>query len=143
MSPVSSRFRQTGERSYRVVFPDGFDRRLPLVVDPSLVFSSYWGSGKGNNRTVSTDSSGNIYMSGGTVTPSWPTTAGAYDTRHSGTKWPDVHAAKFNAQGHVIWSTLMGGPSRGLYVRLGGRQRRAALHLGTRRRGLPDHARGL
>ncbi len=75
-------------------------------LNPTLTMSSYWGSGGSANRTVSIDNEGNIYMAGGTVEPDWPITHG---TGHCGGS--DVAIAKFSAEGQLLWSTLIGGPS--------------------------------
>jgi len=86
-------------------FPEGFDSSRTLVIDPTVEFSTYWGSGGATNRTVSIDSAGNIYMAGGTPKQNWPSTLGR---RHCGGF--DVTVAKFDPQGHLLWSTLLGGP---------------------------------
>ena len=74
----------------------------------SLEFSTYWGSGGANNRTVVIDRNGYIYMSGGTSQTDWPTTFGA---AHAGAGESDVTIAKFAPGGKLIWSRLLGGPS--------------------------------
>jgi hypothetical protein len=74
----------------------------------SLEFSTYWGSGGANNRTVVIDRTGNVYMSGGTSQTDWPTTFGA---AHAGGGESDVTIAKFAPDGELIWSRLLGGPS--------------------------------
>ncbi|GEM_PF-1339148 len=107
---VASTFRKTGKNSYRVELLDNYDHSRPLTIDPTVAFSTYWGTGPAQNRTVVIDSAGNIYMSGGTRSTDWPVTPGAYDTVHSGTGWQDVVSAKFDSNGNVIWSTFIGGP---------------------------------
>jgi hypothetical protein len=113
---VASGFRKLGNASYGVEILEPYDTLRPLVIDPTLEFSSYWGDGGAVNRTVVLDKEGNIYMSGGTSSVTWPSTAGAYDTSHygpgpTGFTWPDVTAAKFDPSGNVIWSTFIGGPN--------------------------------
>lgn len=107
---VESSFRRTGERSYGIELPRGYDATLPLVIDPTLEFSSYWGAAANSqNRTVAIDDAGGIYLSGGTYSAAWPTTAGAYDRTFAGNGWPDVAVAKFDSSGDLVWSTLAGG----------------------------------
>ncbi|MHC4672512.1 MAG: DUF7948 domain-containing protein [Planctomycetota bacterium] len=108
--PVASAFEKTGSSSYSVVLLEPYDESRTLVIDPPLAFSTYWGSGTAVNRTVVVDTQGNIYMSGGTSSTTWPTTPGVYQTTHSGTSWPDVTTAKFDSDGQLIWSTFLGGP---------------------------------
>ncbi len=115
---VSSSFQLTDSNSYAVELLENYDRSCQLVVDPTLAFSSYWGSGEANNRTVVVDEQGNVYMSGGTSGTAWPTTPGAYQTTHKGKRlfglfgktWADVAIVKFDPNGKVIWSTFIGGP---------------------------------
>jgi hypothetical protein len=103
---VLSSFQLTGAHSFGFALPRGFDPTRKLVIDPTLLFSTYWGSGPGVNRTVAIDSAGNIYMSGGTSAANWPTTVGPPFSGDT-----DVAVAKFNPDGQLMWSTLLGGPS--------------------------------
>jgi hypothetical protein len=106
---VKSVFRRTGPASYRVDLAGHYDPRLPLVIDPTLQFASYWGVGGANNRTAAIDKAGNVYVAGGAYSPRWPTTLGAYDRSHTDDGWPDVAVAKFAPDGALVWSTLIGG----------------------------------
>lgn len=74
-----------------------------------LLFSTYvGGSGYDTIRDITADSEGNIYVTGGTQSPNFTTTPGAYDRRHNGNV--DVFVTKLSPTGRVIWSTLLGGP---------------------------------
>jgi beta-propeller repeat-containing protein len=101
---------------------------VPLVVglvaaappDPySVAFSTFLGgSGLENLRGVAVDDQGNFYVTGGTASADFPTTAGAYATKLStggksmGNGGPmDVFVAKFNPAGRLVWSTYFGGPN--------------------------------
>jgi len=106
---TESAFCRTSDTSYGIKLLGPYDKTRLLVIDPSIVFSSYFGDCAAANRTVVIDPAGNIYMSGGANT-CWPATPGAYDTTHSGTSWPDAVATKFDPNGNVIWSTFIGGP---------------------------------
>lgn len=75
---------------------------------PRLEFSTYWGRGGANNRTVAVDPAGNIYMSGGTSAVDWPGTV--IGPPHSRGTFPDVTVAKFDPTGKLLWSRLLGGP---------------------------------
>lgn len=76
----------------------------------SLEFSTYLG-GSGNDwiRDVATDTQGNVYVTGGTQSANFPTTAGAHDRTFNGNC--DVFIAKFSPSGALIWSTYLGGPN--------------------------------
>lgn len=75
-----------------------------------LIFSTYLsGSGDEMARDVAYDRQGNIYVTGGTISANFPTTAGAFDTTANG-NW-DVFLTKFDPTGQIIWSTYLGGPN--------------------------------
>ena len=63
---VSSAFAVSSLRALTVQVVGRYDPRRELVIDPTITFSTYWGSGGAVNRTVAIDHAGNIYMSGGT-----------------------------------------------------------------------------
>ncbi len=76
----------------------------------SVAFSTYFGGGAFEQvRDVTSDAAGNVYITGGTGSTNFPTTAGAYQRTHRG--WFDVFIVKFNPSGQVVWSTLLGGPN--------------------------------
>jgi len=71
-------------------------------------FSTYiGGSNMDQLRDIAVDDYGYIYITGGTESPNFPVTSGAYDTTHNG--WFDVFVMKFNPDGGLIWSTFVGG----------------------------------
>jgi hypothetical protein len=85
----------------------------------TLVFSTYLGGLQYEHiRDVTTDGEGNIYITGGTTSPDFPVTAGAYQTKHnpgspdSSRISPfDVFAVKLDPTGRILWSTFIGGPN--------------------------------
>lgn len=91
----------------------------PPPREHDLAFCTYLGGSGGENfRDVATDSEGNIYVTGGTSSPDFPTTKGAYDTDFGtggadlgtfGTM--DVFVAKLSSAGELVWSTYLGGPN--------------------------------
>jgi hypothetical protein len=99
-----------------------YDRRLPLVIDPGLVYSTYLGgSGDDNGNAIAIDAAGNAYVTGVTMSSNFPTTAGAFDTSFNGAQ--DVFVTKLNAAGTtVLYSTYIGGSSndQGLAIAVDG-----------------------
>ncbi len=101
-------------------FPNGYDRNYPLVIDPTLIFSSYTGSTTDNwGYTATYDQDGNLYA-GGVVFRGlgYPTTVGAYQTFFAGgNPGPftqsfacDIGLSKFTADGsNLLFSTYLGG----------------------------------
>ncbi len=71
------------------------------------VFSSYLGGSASDSvRDVIADDEGNVYLTGGTVSPDFPTTPGAYDQTYNGDV--DAFAMKLDSTGQLIWSTFIG-----------------------------------
>jgi gliding motility-associated-like protein len=90
-----------------------------LIIDPTLIFSSYSGSTINNwGSTATYDSLGNMYaggfvLSGSSVGAGYPVTAGAYQTTFGGGQGglgTDMAITKFNAAGSaLVYSTYLGG----------------------------------
>jgi hypothetical protein len=74
----------------------------------SLVYSTYLGLGVSENITVALDGAGFPYVSGFTVSPGFPTTPGAYDTKFNGDT--DIFVTKLARDGSgLVYSTFLGG----------------------------------
>ena len=86
-----------------------YDPTLPLVIDPTVVFSSYSGSTADNwGYTATYDSHGNLYGGGITFGQGYPTTVGAYQVDFCGQI--DVSISKFDASGSFLhYATYIGG----------------------------------
>ncbi len=128
---VACRYRLTAnELSYD--FPDGWDERLPLVIDPTVVFCTMTGSTADNwGYTATYDGAGNFYAGGimlsypGSGGGSFPATTGAFQASFGGgVNDPnfatgddhgvgfasDIAIMKLNATGTTrIWATYIGG----------------------------------
>lgn len=86
-----------------------YDPSLPLVIDPTVVFSSFSGSTADNwGYTATYDSHGNLYGGGIAFDIGYPTSLGAYQTDFAGQV--DVAISKFDASGSFLhYSTYIGG----------------------------------
>jgi hypothetical protein len=81
---------------------------------PTLAFSTYLGGvGEDSIRDIAVDAQGNAYLTGGTTSPNFPVTPGAYDTTYNtgGTYQHDVFVTKLDPNGNIVWSTYLGGPN--------------------------------
>lgn len=92
--------------------------RIAQAANYNLNFSTYFGgAGYDEERGITTDNSGNIYITGTTESDDFPTTVGAYKrgpqcktgTPIGSAGYQDGFVAKFSPAGQLIWSTLFGG----------------------------------
>ncbi len=98
-------------------FPEGYRKDRELIIDPSLIFSTYTGAfGDNWGFTATYDTAGNLYAGGiifalGGGSTSYPVTAGAFQRifRGGGT---EATITKFNSTGNLReYSTYLGGNS--------------------------------
>jgi photosystem II stability/assembly factor-like uncharacterized protein len=105
---IPAHYALTGKRELRFVV-DRFDERLPMVIDPVLSYSTFFG-GQGSDMPngVAVDAVGNVYIAGGTYSVDFPPRAGVHPTNTP--RYSDVFIAKLNPSGSdLIYSTLVGG----------------------------------
>jgi Bacterial Ig-like domain (group 1)/Beta-propeller repeat len=92
---------------------DAFVTKLNPTGSAPLVYSTFLG-GSGNDEILGlrVDTSGNAYVTGGTESPNFPTTVGAFDTTFNGVF--DVFVTKLNPFGSapLVYSTFLGGNER-------------------------------
>ena len=109
--PVGGRFRIQGPD--RMAFEvDDYNPRHPLVIDPTLLASTYLGGGADDNPTsVAVDQAGNVYIAGFTVSGDFPLITPAQtelNTINPGSE--DAFVVKMSGDGkRLIWSTYLGG----------------------------------
>lgn len=117
IEPVSCKFKV---KNNTIGFQLGdYDKNIPLVIDPTLIFSTYSGSTSNNfGYTATFDSEGFLY-SGSTVfgaSGTYPTTLGAFQTSFKGgtgaSGGTDIGISKFSQNGtNLVYSTFIGGGS--------------------------------
>ena len=118
--------RQAVDGGYRVIsrntvaFAIGkYDHQLPLVIDPVLSFSTYFGGNSSDNAwSIALDTNGFIYIAGQTLSkqmsatnPAPFSTTGAFQTNFAGgSTTGDAFVAKFDNQGsNLVYLTYLGG----------------------------------
>lgn len=104
---ITARYRIKGDQVTFVL--DDYDKSQPLVIDPTLHFSTYTGSTADNWGTTATfDSYKNTYTAGLVFGTGYPTSVGAYDGSPNGNA--DVGIFKFDTSGSVrLFATYLGG----------------------------------
>ncbi len=88
-----------------------YDATRSLVIDPSLVFSTFLGASNNDaGRAIAVDIAGNAYVTGETVSTNFPTVS-AYNTAFGGgTLYGDAFVTKLNPTGSgLVYSTYLGG----------------------------------
>lgn len=91
-------------------FPKGYNKNLQLIIDPTLIFSSFTGSTADNwGFTATYDNLGNLYSGSVAFGAGYPTTVGAFDNTFNGGT-TDVAISKFSPTGAtLLYSTYLGG----------------------------------
>jgi len=84
-----------------------YDPARPLVIDPVLVYSTYFGGGGGNETGlgIAANPHGSAFVIGITDLPAFPAPGSKIGT---GGSW-DVFVTKLTASGSPVWTTFLGG----------------------------------
>lgn len=121
--PVKASFRILGANTYGFEIAN-FDGDLTLVVDPTLLYSTYLGGSsgqKGSNgggdhgesgQGIAVDSSGNAYITGSTPSPDFPVTPGAFQTSVNSLYYSAFVTKLAPLGDHLIYSTFLSGTSQ-------------------------------
>jgi hypothetical protein len=93
----------------------GYDTTKLLVIDPSLVYSTYLGgsgaaqgssTGGDTSADIAVDAAGNAYITGLTDSPDFPITSGAFQTAYPGSSC--TYVTKLNPSGTaLVYSTYL------------------------------------
>jgi uncharacterized protein (TIGR03437 family) len=106
--PIAGRYvRRAGRIGFEVA---SYDRRLPLVIDPVLTYSTYLGGTSTDGATgVAMDSAGNAYITGSTASTDFPVLPGPARTSNTAGNF-DIFVTKLSPNGTtVLFSTYIGG----------------------------------
>lgn len=110
--PISGAYKLLSKTAVRFEI-GAYDPTQPLIIDPVLCYSTYFGGGDGDYAyAVALDKAGNVYLAGKTYSTNFPGYFGwPIDLGYSASS-SDGFVAKFNAAGSVlIYSTYLGGSS--------------------------------
>jgi uncharacterized repeat protein (TIGR01451 family) len=85
-----------------------YDRTRPLVIDPTLVYSTYLGGGGDDSgSSLAIDNSGNVYVTGTTASLNFPTKGPAFANNKG---LADIFVTRIDPTGaNIIYSTYVGG----------------------------------
>ncbi|PIE86691.1 MAG: hypothetical protein CSA03_04085 [Bacteroidetes bacterium] len=92
------------------LFPEGYDEKRELIIDPVLVAATLSGSSSTNyGHSATYDIDGNIYTGARSFGTGYPTTTGAFQTAFGG-GGTDIAISKLNPDGsNLIYATYLGG----------------------------------
>lgn len=115
--PVESAYLLSNDTlSYNINLGKGLSHNDSLIIDPSVVFSTFSGSVADNfGFTATHDHLGNAYGGGTVYSINFPVTPGAYQTSYGGGSFDngpsrDVGILKFSANGtQLLYATYLGG----------------------------------
>jgi hypothetical protein len=95
----------------RVRFAVGpYDHRRPLVLDPVITYSTYFGStGNDGVRAMRTDGGSKLYVAGWADQGDFPASSLQPHSVSGAIAQPDGYIAKFEPDGSVDWLTFIGG----------------------------------
>lgn len=110
---VAGRFLLVNANTFSFELVGDYNPDLPLIIDPSLVYSTYLGGTAydyANSGGIGVDGQGCAYVTGETYSPNFPI-VDAYDPDyHFPISYPDVFITKFEADGNSLdYSTFLGG----------------------------------
>jgi hypothetical protein len=99
--------------AFQTTYGGGSGDAFVAKLDPAgsaLAYSTYLGrSGEDWGSAIAVESAGNAYLTGGTFSPDFPTTMGAFQTIYGGGS-SDTFVTKLNSSGSAfVYSTYLGG----------------------------------
>ncbi len=110
---------EDGEDYFGFAILGNYDSKYSLVIDPGLVFSTFLGAividistNESNKLGITVDKAGNVYVAGGTISPSFPVTLGAFQEVFPsvGDNFTSAYVTKLSFDGSgLIYSTFLGG----------------------------------
>lgn len=97
-------------------FPDGYDTTKDLIIDPTIIFSTFSGSTADNWGFTSTyDSHGNVYSGGIAFGTGFPVSLGAFQINYAGSGGCDIAIIKYDSScTQRLWATYLGGTGKEL-----------------------------
>ena len=88
---------------------NNYDKTKNLTIDPSIIWATYYGGTEADyGYNVKTDKSGNMYLSGRTISTAY-IAMGGFQNNLNTDYYSDAFLVKFNSFGQRLWATYYGG----------------------------------
>lgn len=97
-------------------FPEGYDSKYQLIIDPTVVAATLSGTSISQNfgHSATYDNAGNMYTAGRSFGSGYPATTGAFQLSYAGGA-SDIVVSKYNQTGsNLIYATYIGGTGEDL-----------------------------
>ncbi|MCC6963938.1 MAG: SBBP repeat-containing protein [candidate division Zixibacteria bacterium] len=106
--PVTGGFTRLDDNSFAFALADDYDQARPLVIDPTLTFSTFLGGASSDLAyDIAVTPTGEVFITGVAWSSDFPT-VNAYDNTFAAAT--DVFVSEFNASGAaLLYSTFLGG----------------------------------
>lgn len=91
---------------------NNYQPNSPLIIDPWITY--YGGTLRESSGSIATNTSGDAYVTGSTVSLNFPVIPGAFQLAYAGGAGNDIFISKFNSAGVPQWSTYYGGTAEEL-----------------------------
>jgi len=105
---IMGRYEPRQPNSFGFAIEDEYNPLYPLIIDPTLAYSTYLGGTIYDEGLGIAVDDGNAYITGYTNSPDFPTTLGVWDRTYNGGY--DVFVTKLSPAGDIlIYSTYLGG----------------------------------
>jgi hypothetical protein len=97
---------------------NAYDLTRPLIIDPVVIYSTFWGGSSGEAaHSVITDLDGNVYITGVTSSPDFPV---QNPLKTYENEFGDVFVSKLSADGSsLLYSTYLGGSNEDIAFGIG------------------------
>ncbi len=99
------------DNTVKFKFPDGYNERYQLIIDPTVVAATLSGTTNNENfgHSATFDFSGNIYVGAQSFGSGYPTTIGAFQINFGGGD-TDIAVSKYNTTGtQLVYASYIGG----------------------------------
>jgi hypothetical protein len=110
---IHGNYKISGDSAYAFQL-GSYSKAHPLVIDPTLLFSTYiGGSGADTGKGIAVDGAGNTYIGGATQGGVYPTSTGVFQSVCPSSACSSAVVTKLDPLGRLSYSSYLGSPTGG------------------------------